>query len=398
MKKIIITFLILIISMFYLHAQELKVNAITKIIEETRNQYAPDKRTTIFEVTVQELDGVYILSGETNIPATKEKLLIKAKSLNLSLKDEIQILPAKNLGENIYGIINLSVSNIRVKPDDEVELVSQSLLGTSVKIYKKQSGYFLVQTPDNYIGWMDNDGVHPVNKSELESWKKSNKIIFIKEFGFAYSLPDEKSDRVSDLAAGDILTVLGEENNFYKVKYPDDRIAFIQKLNCEKFNEWANKSNSTELDIISTAKLMIGIPYLWGGTSIKGMDCSGFTKTVYYLNGIVLPRDASQQVNTGVLVDTRNGFDNCHAGDLLFFGTRATDSTKEKVTHVGIYIGNSKFIHASGRVKINSLDSSDLDFSEYRLKHFLRVKRILNSVDQHGVVSIKKNKYYFGDL
>jgi cell wall-associated NlpC family hydrolase len=137
---------------------------------------------------------------------------------------------------------------------------------------------------------------------------------------------------------------------------------------------------------------------LWGGTSAKGMDCSGFTKMVYFLNGIVLERDASQQVNQGSLIDTQNGFDKLQTGDLLFFGEHKTDSTKERVTHVAIYLGNYQYIHEAGRVKINSFDKDASNFNEYRLKHFIRAKRILNSIDKNGISSIKRNKFYLGEM
>ena len=185
---------------------------------------------------------------------------------------------------------------------------------------------------------------------------------------------------------------------FTKLNTPDGRIAFVEKNNCENFNTWLNKNNPTEADIVTTAESFMGIPYLWGGTSAKGMDCSGFTKTVYFLNGIVLSRDASQQVHTGILVDTQNGFEKLRAGDLLFFGSQATDSTKERITHVGIYIGNYQFIHASGRVQINSFDKNAANFNEYRLNHFIRAKRILNSIDINGISSIKRNKFYLGEI
>jgi cell wall-associated NlpC family hydrolase len=374
------------------------VNPITKIIEEIRSQYAPDKRLAIFNVSAIDGANITILTGETNIPEAKQDLNNKLKKLNLNFTDEIHSLPESKLGDKIYGVVNLSVANIRTYPDHPAELATQALLGTPVKIYKYSSGFYLVQTPDNYIAWVDDDGILPMNKAQLNEWLKSEKIIFTKEYDFSFSEPTVTSSHISDLTAGDILVNLGEENNFYKVKYPDGRIAFVEKSNCDNLTSWLNKNNPTETDIIKTAALLTGIPYLWGGTSLKGMDCSGFTKTVYFLNGIILSRDASQQVNNGILVDTKTGFQNLRPGDLLFFGSHATDSTRERVTHVGIYIGDLKFIHAAGSVKINSLDKNAADFSEYRLKHFIRAKRILNSIDENGISSIKRNKFYMGEM
>ncbi len=398
MKTTRLIFLYFFISCVYLNAQEVTMNAATRVIEEIKNQYAPDNRTAIFEIGANKNAERFTLSGETNIPEAKQELLNKLKKLNLSFTDEINLLPGKSLGDKIYGVVNLSVENIRSNPNDRAELATQVLLGTPIKIFKKAPEYYLVQTPDNYIAWISETGIVRMTKSRFYDWMKSEKIIFTKEFGFSYSQPNELSQRVSDLVAGNLLLVIGEENNFFKVKYPDNRIAYIEKSNCELFNSWLEKRNTTGEDIVATAKLFMGIPYLWGGTSVKGMDCSGFTKTVYFLNGIVLSRDASQQVNTGILVDTKNGFDNLRAGDLLFFGSQATDSTKERVTHVGIYIGDLRFIHDSGMVKINSLDKSAADFSEFRLTHFIRAKRILNSIDKNGISSIKGNKFYMGEM
>jgi cell wall-associated NlpC family hydrolase len=146
--------------------------------------------------------------------------------------------------------------------------------------------------------------------------------------------------------------------------------------------------------ILKTAYRFMGIPYLWGGTSTKGMDCSGFTKTVYFLNGIVLQRDASQQVNTGELVDVKNGWENLQAGDLLFFGRKAEGDKKERITHVAIYIGDGDFIHAAGRVRINSLNPTKTYYSKYRDNSFIRAKRILTSVGKNGIERILENSFY----
>lgn len=379
-------------------AQEDKMNSVNKIIDDVKNEFAPDKRVAIFQIEAKTDSGKVIFSGETNLVSAKEKLTTLINSLQIEYVDNIALLPTADLEDKIYGLVNLSVANIRTQPDHPEELSTQALLGTPVKILKKDSGFFLVQTPDEYISWVDDAGITPISKLQYSEWVNSQKIIYLKEYGFSYSSADNASDRVSDLTAGNILVKLGEENNFIKVKYPDDRIAFIEKEYCKNYNDWLSETKPSGSGIVASAKKFMGIPYLWGGTSAKGMDCSGFTKTVYYLNGIVLARDASQQVNTGILIDTENGFDNLIAGDLLFFGSRTTETKKERITHVAIYIGNYEFIHAAGRVKINSFDKNADNFSNYRLNGFIRAKRILGSIDNAGVTSLLKNKYYNGEL
>ena len=151
--------------------------------------------------------------------------------------------------------------------------------------------------------------------------------------------------------------------------------------------------NPTVESLVSTGKTLIGVPYLWGGTSTKGVDCSGFTKTIYFLNGMVIPRDASQQVHTGILIDSTKNFDNLVKGDLLFFGRKATDSTAEKVVHVGMWIGDNEFIHASGRVRISSLEKASKNFDEYNLNRYLRTKRIFKQ-EGKGLIYLAKKPVF----
>ncbi|MFA3781804.1 NlpC/P60 family protein [Melioribacteraceae bacterium 4301-Me] len=398
MMKSKVTILILLLAFGNLYTQENKMSLINDIIKKVKSTYAPDKRTAVFEITATDSGGVYVLSGETNLTEAKNELIDNLNKLNISFEDKINLLPSKLLGENTYGIINLSVANIRTAPSHSAELATQALLGTPVKILKKDDGFYLVQTPDYYISWIDDGGLILMNKKEINEWIEQPKIIFTSEFGFAYKEPNVNSEHVSDLVAGNILINLGEKDDFYYVEFPDHRTAYIEKEKCFPLDDWLSKAEPTEANIISTAKRFLGIPYLWGGTSAKGMDCSGFTKTVYFLNGVVLQRDASQQVNTGTLVDTENGFENLRPGDLLFFGEKEKGDKKEKVTHVAIYIGNYEYIHASGRVMINSFEKDSANFSSYRLNHFIRAKRIINSLDKNGVITVKNNKFYQGDF
>jgi len=394
--KLLIFLLLIAILFSNNYSQEInKMEKVNSIIQQVKEKYAPDKRITIFNLEVTESANKLIIKGETNLPNAKAEFIKIMSDANIKFENQIEILPSKKLGDKKFGIINLSVANLRTKPEHSAELATQAILGTPVKILKKgEDGYYLVQTPDGYIAWLDNDGVQFMTETELNDWLSAPKIIYLKEFGFSYSDADEKSQTISDLVAGNLLKIFSEDSNFFLVNYPDGRKAYIKKDEAKLFSDWYNALNPNGETILKTAYRFMGIPYLWGGTSTKGMDCSGFTKTVYFLNGIILSRDASQQVNTGELVDTKDGWQNLQAGDLLFFGRKADENRKEKVTHVAIYIGDGDFIHASGRVRINSLNKNKTYYSQYRDNMFIRAKRILTSVGKNGIDKILDNSFY----
>lgn len=396
MKNIPLSLFVLIIASNIIFSQlNPNMEKAKTIIRETKERFAPDKRVAVFNIEAEQPENKIIIKGETNLPEAKEFLIRALDGEAIKFEDKIELLPSKELGDKIYGVINLSVSNIRTNPDHPAELSTQSLLGTPIKVLKKgQWGYFLVQTPDGYISWLDEDGFQLMNEGEWNQWKSSEKIIYLKEFGWAYEKADFNSQHISDLVAGNILKLISEEKEFYQVEFPDKRVAFVNKNESQIFSQWYQSLNPDGEKILQTAYRFMGVPYLWGGTSAKGMDCSGFTKTVYYLNGIILPRDASQQVHTGDLVDTKNGWKNLQAGDLLFFGTKANGEKKERITHVAIYISDGDFIHASGRVRINSFNKEKPFYSEYRDNAFIRAKRILSSVGKNGVEKILDNSFY----
>lgn len=346
------------------------------IIEDVRRQYAPDRRVAIFQI---KADAQGTLTGKTNLPEARATLLEKLKSQGTPYTDSIQSLPAAVLGEQTYGVVTISVANIRSQPRDAAELATQALLGMPLQVLDKDRGWYLVQTPDHYIAWVDWGGLQRMNKGEFEAWEAADKIMVLAPYTFSYEKPDAQGQTVSDLVAGDQLNLLDESAEFYHVVYPDGRNAYVAKTDAQPYKKWLESLAISEDRLVNTAKRMMGLPYLWGGTSYKGVDCSGFTKTIYYLNGWVLPRDASQQVDTGELLDTAGGFSNLRPGDLLFFGTKASEQTKEKVTHVGMWIGNNEFIHASGRVRISSMDAKAPHYDDYEKNRFLRAKRLLGN-------------------
>jgi cell wall-associated NlpC family hydrolase len=124
------------------------------------------------------------------------------------------------------------------------------------------------------------------------------------------------------------------------------------------------------------------------------MDCSGFTKTVFFLNGVLLPRDASQQALVGEPVQLLEDRTGLKTGDLVFFGRRATAERGERVTHVGIYLDDDKFIHEGGDVRINSFNPKDENYSEFRASTLLSARRVIGVGEERGVRRLASIPYY----
>jgi len=343
-------------------------------IDSIRTLYAPDKRTALFDVTAR--NGV--MAGETNMPAAKAALVQLLQQKHLAYTDSIRVLPDTALGDNTFAVVSVSVANIRIRPGHPNEMATQATLGTPLKVFRKEKGWWLVQTPDKYIGWTEGGGIKLMNAAAAEQWHAAGKAIYIKPYGFAYAAESPAAQTVSDLVFGDVVAFRKQANGFYEIGFPDGRIAYVPDTEIIPLKDWTATLNPTQDNLVSASKKLMGLPYLWGGTSFKGVDCSGFTRTVYFMNGLVLPRDASQQVNIGETVDTGNGWQHLQPGDLLFFGIPARDGRPERIVHVGMWLGGAgnEFIQSSGRVQISSFNAGAPNYDGGELHRFIRAKRV----------------------
>ena len=362
-----------------------------KIINDFYAENNPDKRETIFEVQTISQKGRLILTGETDQPELKNKLLYSLQQFKI--EDKITILPDSTVGDKEFGLINLSVANLRSKPNHSAELATQALMGTPVKILKIENGWFLIQTPDKYISWVDSDGIFPISKSQLDTWKYSNRLIFTGDNRTIYE-NESFENPVSDVVLGNILETIETQTKWVKVKLPDGRTGFSETKNWIDFNDFKDTVQTDSVRLKNLATSLMGRPYLWGGTSARAMDCSGFVKTLYFMNGIILARDASLQYKQGQIVDTENNFSNLLTGDLLFFGQKKSESQPEKITHVALSLGNTEFIHASGKIERNSFNPQSKIYSEYRKNSFIGAKRIIGYENKYGIQTIKNHQWY----
>jgi hypothetical protein len=348
-----------------------------------KSEFAPDKRVELFDINFELADNQLILEGETT---SKRAFLILLDSLNnrkLQFTNNVRVLPDAAVGDLQFAVAKNSVINIRSEPKHSAELGTQGLLGMSLKVLDQKGDFYRIQTPDMYISWVDRGGIQLLNKAKMDTWNQAKKVLFTKNFGYVFADKKDAATIISDVTLGGILEYISEDDTFYEVKYPDNRTGFIKKEEAVIYDSWLENVVSSKENIEVVAKNFEGFPYLWGGTSSKGMDCSGFTKMVYLLNGLVIPRDASQQINAGKTVDAPLKFEGLEKGDLLFFGTKATSETKQRVVHVAIWLGNDKmeFIHSSGNVHLSSMDASQPNYDEFNKNRYLGSKRYLGAKD-----------------
>jgi hypothetical protein len=363
------------------------IKTVSRIINSVGRKYAPDKRTAMFDLNTSEKSGQIILKGMTNLPEAKRRVLDSLSMLKISCHDSVIVLPEVSMGEKTWAIVTISVANIRSGPDHAKELVTQALLGTPVKVLEKVEGWYRIQTPDYYIGWVDDWGIALKTEAEMLKWKHCKRIVFGQITGFALSAPDKKASHISDLVLDDLFEMISESKGYFQVRFPDGRIAFIKKSGCLTFDEWIGQKPDADA-VLSVAKQLLGTPYLWGGTSCKTVDCSGMVKTAWFSQAVILARDASQQARYGESVDFKN-IGNLNPGDLLFFSRNS-----KRITHVGMYLGNGLYIQASGLVRINSIDPHDplYDISERR--NLVEARRIINSLNTEGIVLVKDHPWY----
>lgn len=360
---------------------------VNRIIDSVGRKFAPDKRTALFEVSSKENSGQLILIGKTNLAEAKQMVLDSLKSLKITYIDSLIVLPEFSMGEKTWALVTLSVSNIRSGPDHATELVSQALLGTPVKVLEVVDGWYRIQTPDQYIGWVDENGVALRTETEMAVWKQSKRFIFNQTAGYAVDAPNRNASPVSDLVLCDLFETISSVKRYLQIKFPDGRTAFVRKDDCLAYEEWIAQKPDVEA-VLTIARQLLGSGYLWGGTSCKAVDCSGMVKMAWFSQAVILARDASQQARYGEHIDFTN-IGNLEKGDLLFFGRNA-----RRITHVGMYLGNGKYIHASGLVRINSIDLNDPLYNITERKSLVGATRVLNSVNSEGIVAVKDHGWY----
>lgn len=258
----------------------------------------------------------------------------------------------------MFGICNLSIVPCRAEPSGKSEMVTQLLMGEHFTVLEEQEEWSKIKIAhDNYECWINNKQYVNIREQRFDQLS-SGPVHRVNEL---FSIVSEKeSSNSMPVVMGTVLPGFNngdfklEENKLY---HYDGAVAY--------------KAISDAGNIAQTALMFLNAPYLWGGRTCWGIDCSGLTQIAFSLNGIQLPRDAYQQAELGTPLSF---VEEAQVGDLAFF-----DNEEGNITHVGIILNDNQIIHASGRVRIDKIDHYGIFHSDRKkYSHLLRViKRVL---------------------
>lgn len=316
------------------------------------------------------------------------------------------------------AVTDLSTIYMRQQPDYESALETQELMGTVVEIVSEKGYWREIVSPQPYRAWATEKGLVEMTAEELAAYEAAQKVMFTGLYGHVYASPSADSQTLCDLVGGDLMRLKSPDSSLRKgrlkgrwteVILPSGKEGFVPSGQLKPHNGFISiaqgEGSAESVDaetaeaIIAEAEKLLGSPYLWGGMSAKGVDCSGLVRISFLMNGILLPRNASQQINCGDRIPMeidRSFWDesvresdrealkkemgkrimNLERGDLVFFGTPAsTPEGKDRITHVGIYLGNGNIIHSSHMVRRNSLlpDNEEYYENSWRLLGAIRL-------------------------
>lgn len=336
------------------------------LIETFRAQHLTDRTTYYLDASVGREGDDWILTGRSNFARVASGLERElSRALGRSIRNEMEVLPSDRLMGRLHGVVQVPMALTWGAPEEGRSVQTQLLLGEPLFLLdiNEDETYLLVQGVDGYTGWVRSDAVAPLGAEEFIRYANVTPLarvtrdIMLGDFRVPPGavVPYEVREEGALISIHQSGTGPWGERTTQRITNWPDRDPFVVET------EWLRPMQSGPgVAAAETAMSMLYAPYIFGGRSSQGLDCSGLVGVAWAAAGVQLPRDANQQALVGRLVATNWQEEGMLPGDMLFF----IDETG-RVIHTGISLGGKRFIHASPpEVQINSLDPEDALYSE----------------------------------
>jgi hypothetical protein len=344
------------------------------ILEEIRAAFAPDPRLAVFEVEAAMEEDALVLAGVTSEAAAAEALHRAAAEFGAwtVVRDEVIRLPEADPGENVHAVVTAAAAPMLGGPMIVETQVSQVLMGNQLLVLRRRGRWLQCRSPDGYIGWVHAGYLALMDESAARAWEMGTEGEAWISLGA--EVHDEGGEVLARLPWG--ARVVRESQTV--VRLADGRrgrpvgdlvSAALRPLHFPLEGD----------AVVRTAARWLGAPYLWGGITHGGVDCSGFVQALFRIHGLALPRDSDQQSRSGEALDPGRDFASLRAGDLLFFAEEPG-----RCSHVTLCAGGSRIIHSSlgnGGVARNDLLGESAYERELR-RILLCVRRVLPSPER----------------
>lgn len=330
--------------------------AVNVALDRCETTYAPDSRVAHYDIEAHEKEGAGVsLHGAVQSEYLRKKAVDAARSIATPIKaDDLTVLDASAWTRTV----GTAIAPVRGAPDGDSELVTEALYGAHVTAFERTSGWTRVRVPDGYLGWIRTDRLTDAVGGSFDALLHEDTDVSI--------------DGLETLYAGTDCAVVSHRQNENDTEHTSSEqftVRFRTGVTLELPADAVVQPEPvpTKETIVANANYYLGkdVPYLWGGMTTEGIDCSGFVWMAYRMGGLTLPRDSDQQQKIGEQV----GRDELRSGDLLCFPG-----------HIAISIGGARFIHSAGSANgptTNSLDPDDDDYYEYLDESFEEARRIL---------------------
>ena len=314
------------------------MDEIAALIASARKRFAPDSRLAIFDVEYAFAGGDLVLSGASTEAVGIATLVDEARALSATgiVVDRVRRLPDAALGERRFAVVRAAFAPVLAAPRASATQTSQNLLGATVELLERHGPWVRVRGRDGYLGWTHHGYLVVHDAEGAAAWTHPSRGKMA--LSLDALIVDESGQPVVRLPWG-ARAVLLEDG---RVALPDGRRGRVAAGEIVSGDDLPRHFPLSGAAVVETARRWAGTPYLWGGVTTSGADCSGFVQSVFRVHGLELPRDSDMQARCGEEVRAGDAFENLHAGDLLFFA-----ESGNAVDHVAISAGGGRIVHAA---------------------------------------------------